>query len=275
MAEGAVLLRGFARPRRGRADRGVARDRSAGAVPPHGDAGRPPDVGGDDELRRSWLGHRSQRLSLRCRRSRIRKAVAGDAAIVSRSWPDRPRRARALPASAPDACLINRYEPGARMSLHQDRDEQDFGAPIVSVSLGLPAIFLFGGLKRSDKPRRYRLEHGDVVVWGGPARLFFHGVAPLADGEHALARPAAHQSDVPQGALRRHAFHRRRPLAMLREPRPDMRTPEQTADCRARRAPIAPASISPSCSWCSRWAGPPMSSICRNLPPRSGSRRRR
>jgi alkylated DNA repair protein (DNA oxidative demethylase) len=87
---------------------------------------------------------------------------------------------------APDACLINRYAPGAKMSLHQDRDEADFGAPIVSVSLGLPAFFLFGGLQRSDRPRRYRLEHGDIVVWGGPARLFFHGVAPLADGEHAL-----------------------------------------------------------------------------------------
>jgi alkylated DNA repair protein (DNA oxidative demethylase) len=87
---------------------------------------------------------------------------------------------------SPDACLINRYEPGARMSLHQDRDEQDFGKPIVSVSLGLPAIFLFGGLERSDKARRFRLEHGDVVIWGGPSRLFFHGVAPLADGEHAL-----------------------------------------------------------------------------------------
>jgi alkylated DNA repair protein (DNA oxidative demethylase) len=86
----------------------------------------------------------------------------------------------------PDACLINRYEVGARMSLHQDRDERDFGAPIVSVSLGLPAIFLFGGPKRSDKPQRYRLSHGDVVVWGGPSRLFFHGVAPLAEGEHAL-----------------------------------------------------------------------------------------
>jgi alkylated DNA repair protein (DNA oxidative demethylase) len=87
---------------------------------------------------------------------------------------------------APDACLINRYAPGAKMSLHQDKDETDFGAPIVSVSLGLPAIFLFGGLQRSDRPRRYRLQHGDVVVWGGPSRLFFHGVAPLADGEHAL-----------------------------------------------------------------------------------------
>ena len=91
-----------------------------------------------------------------------------------------------FPGFAPDACLINRYQPGARMSRHQDRDERDFGAPIVSVSLGLPAIFLFGGLKRSDKPRRFRLEHGDVVAWGGPARLAFHGVAPLADGEHAL-----------------------------------------------------------------------------------------
>jgi alkylated DNA repair protein (DNA oxidative demethylase) len=87
---------------------------------------------------------------------------------------------------APDACLINRYEPGAKMSLHQDKDEHDFGAPIVSVSLGLPAVFLFGGLKRGDKPQRYRLAHGDVVVWGGPARLAYHGVAPLADGEHPL-----------------------------------------------------------------------------------------
>jgi DNA oxidative demethylase len=87
---------------------------------------------------------------------------------------------------SPDACLINRYAPGARMSLHQDKDETDFGAPIVSVSLGLPAIFLFGGLQRSDKPQRFRLQHGDIAVWGGPARLFFHGVAPLADGEHAL-----------------------------------------------------------------------------------------
>ena len=82
--------------------------------------------------------------------------------------------------------LSGRYAPGARMSLHQDKDERDFGSPIVSVSLGLPAIFLFGGSRRSDKPARFRLEHGDVVVWGGPARLAFHGVAPLADGEHAV-----------------------------------------------------------------------------------------
>ncbi|MBR0685623.1 DNA oxidative demethylase AlkB [Bradyrhizobium manausense] len=87
---------------------------------------------------------------------------------------------------APDACLVNRYEPGTRLSLHQDKDELDYSAPIVSVSLGLPATFLFGGLARADKPRRFRLVHGDVVVWGGPSRLAYHGVAPLADGEHPL-----------------------------------------------------------------------------------------
>jgi alkylated DNA repair protein (DNA oxidative demethylase) len=85
---------------------------------------------------------------------------------------------------APDACLINRYAPGAKMSLHQDKDETDFAAPIVSVSLGLPATFLFGGMSRSDKARKFRLAHGDVVVWGGPMRLVYHGVAALPDGEH-------------------------------------------------------------------------------------------
>ena len=91
---------------------------------------------------------------------------------------------------APNACLINRYQPGARMGLHQDRDEggpaRDFAPPIVSVSLGLLATFLFGGLQRTAKTTRWSLAHGDVVVWGGPARLAFHGVAPLNDGEHAL-----------------------------------------------------------------------------------------
>ena len=86
----------------------------------------------------------------------------------------------------PEACLINRYEPGAKLSLHQDKDELDFAHPIVSVSLGLPATFLFGGMNRSDKTARYRLTHGDVVVWGGPSRLAYHGVMPLADGEHPL-----------------------------------------------------------------------------------------
>lgn len=87
-------------------------------------------------------------------------------------------------AFMPDACLINFYQPGARLSLHQDRDEGDMSAPIVSVSLGLPAVFLFGTLRRGDRPARYRLVHGDVAVWGGAARLAYHGVAPLADGDH-------------------------------------------------------------------------------------------
>ena len=111
-------------------------------------------------------------------------------------WPAMPPSFRRLAGQAaaqagfdgfsPEACLINRYQPGARMSLHQDKDETDFAAPIVSVSLGLPAIFLFGGLKRSDRPRRFRVEHADIAVWGGPTRLAFHGVAPLANGEHAV-----------------------------------------------------------------------------------------
>ena len=83
-----------------------------------------------------------------------------------------------------DSCLINRYAPGTRLSLHQDRNERDFREPIVSVSLGMPVVFLFGGLKRSDRPRRVPLEHGDVVVWGGPDRLRYHGVMPLEDGDH-------------------------------------------------------------------------------------------
>jgi alkylated DNA repair protein (DNA oxidative demethylase) len=86
----------------------------------------------------------------------------------------------------PDACLINRYEPGARLTLHQDKNERDYAAPIVSVSLGLPAVFLFGGLRRKDRPQRMRLESGDVAVWGGPTRLAYHGVAPLADGDDPL-----------------------------------------------------------------------------------------
>ena len=115
---------------------------------------------------------------------------------TGRSWPPMPkpivelaRRAATAAGHAhfePDACLVNRYAPGAKMSLHQDRDERDLSAPIVSVSLGLPATFLFGGPTRGERPRRIPLESGDVVVWGGPARLYFHGVAPLPEGEHPL-----------------------------------------------------------------------------------------
>ncbi|SDK99972.1 alkylated DNA repair protein (DNA oxidative demethylase) [Modicisalibacter muralis] len=111
-------------------------------------------------------------------------------------WPPMPAVFRALARDAaasagfedfePDACLINRYAPGARLSLHQDKNERDFAAPIVSVSLGIPAVFLFGGLQRRDKPLRVPLTHGDVVVWGGAARLRYHGVLPLKEGVHPL-----------------------------------------------------------------------------------------
>ena len=112
------------------------------------------------------------------------------------SWPPMPESFRTLAVGAardagfdgfvPDSCLINRYDAGAKMSLHQDKDEADLGAPIVSVSLGLPATFLFGGAKRSDQTSKVPLEHGDVVVWGGPARLFYHGVSPVKAGSHPM-----------------------------------------------------------------------------------------
>jgi alkylated DNA repair protein (DNA oxidative demethylase) len=113
---------------------------------------------------------------------------------TGKRWPRMPAIFRELARTAaaqagfagfvPDACLINRYEPGNRLSLHQDKDENDFDAPVVSVSLGLPARFLFGGLKRSDPCIKIPLDHGDIVVWGGPARLAFHGVMPLEEGLH-------------------------------------------------------------------------------------------
>jgi alkylated DNA repair protein (DNA oxidative demethylase) len=114
-------------------------------------------------------------------------------------WPALPAAFAQLAAQAaaavgfagfePDACLVNRYQAGTRLSLHQDRNERDFSQPIVSVSLGLPAVFLLGGLQRSDKTARLPLVHGDVLVWGGPSRLRFHGVLPLAAGTHPLLGP--------------------------------------------------------------------------------------
>jgi alkylated DNA repair protein (DNA oxidative demethylase) len=112
------------------------------------------------------------------------------------AWPSMPSVFRELATRAadaagfggfaPDACLINRYEAGAKMSLHQDKNEVDYSQPIVSVSLGLPATFLFGGMERADKAARVKLHHGDVVVWGGDARLRFHGILPLKAGEHPV-----------------------------------------------------------------------------------------
>jgi alkylated DNA repair protein (DNA oxidative demethylase) len=185
IAEGAVLLRGFAKP--------VENDLIAALH----------EIIGQAPFRQMSTpgGHQMSVAMTNCGNAgwvtdRSGYRYDGIDPQTGKSWPAMPPSFRALAARAaadagfggfaPDACLVNRYQPGARMSLHQDKDENDFGAPIVSVSLGLPAIFLFGGLKRTDKPRRFRLEHGDIVVWGGPSRLFFHGIAPLADGEHAL-----------------------------------------------------------------------------------------
>ena len=116
--------------------------------------------------------------------------------VEGRSWPAMPAEFKALAADAaraagftdfvPDACLVNAYAPGTRLSLHQDRDERDFSHPIVSVSLGIDATFLLGGDRRNDPVHRLRLTHGDVLVWGGPARLRYHGVATITDGAHPL-----------------------------------------------------------------------------------------
>lgn len=116
--------------------------------------------------------------------------------LSGRPWPSMPESFVRLATAAadeagfdgfvPDACLVNCYAPGTKLSLHQDKDEQDHSAPIVSVSLGIPAVFLFGGLKRADQTARIPLQHGDVVVWGGPSRLRHHGVLPLKEATHPL-----------------------------------------------------------------------------------------
>jgi alkylated DNA repair protein (DNA oxidative demethylase) len=188
IADGAVLLRGFADPMEG--------DLLAALR----------DIVAQARFRRMFTpgGHQMSVALTNCGdlgwvTDRTGYRYDGNDPETGKAWPEMPASFRDLAGRAtaaagfaafsPDACLINRYRPGARMSLHQDKDEQDFGAPIVSVSLGLPAIFLFGGSKRSDKPRRFRLEHGDIVVWGGPARLAYHGVAPLAEGNHPVMGP--------------------------------------------------------------------------------------
>lgn len=116
--------------------------------------------------------------------------------VTAKPWPPMPSRLRALaqraaddsgyPGFEPTVCLINYYAPGARMGLHQDKDEANLTAPIVSFSLGLAATFIWGGWQRVGTTQRIMLRHGDAVVWGGEDRLRFHGVAPLKDGEHPL-----------------------------------------------------------------------------------------
>jgi alkylated DNA repair protein (DNA oxidative demethylase) len=185
MAEGAVLLRGFARPFESEliADLReiVARAPFRHMVTP---GGHQMSVAMTNCGSKGWV---TDRRGYR---------YDGTDPETGKPWPAMPPSFRDLAERAaaqagfdgfaPEACLVNRYVPGAKMSLHQDKDELDLTAPIVSVSLGLPATFLFGGLSRKETPRRYRLEHGDIAVWGGASRLMFHGVAPLADGEHPL-----------------------------------------------------------------------------------------
>ncbi len=185
LAGGAVLLRGFARPE-GADLLGVVNQIAAAApfrhmVTPGG-------------WRMSVTMTNCGRVGWVTERTGYRYDPIDPA--TGEPWPAMPASFRSLAARAaaaagfagfePDACLVNRYEPGARLSLHRDEDERDFTAPIVSVSLGVPAIFLFGGNRRGDRPRRIRLESGDVVVWGGPSRLVYHGVAPLADAYDPL-----------------------------------------------------------------------------------------
>jgi alkylated DNA repair protein (DNA oxidative demethylase) len=185
IADGAVLLRGFAKPIEAEL---IAAVREIVAQAPFRrmttPGGYQMSVAMTNCGERGWItDHTGYRYDAIDPRSDLPwPAMPG----VFRDLARRVAESSSYKGFAPDACLVNRYEPGTRLSLHQDKDELDLSAPIVSVSLGLPATFLFGGLKRSDKPRRFRLTHGDVVVWGGPARLAYHGVAPLADGEHAL-----------------------------------------------------------------------------------------
>ena len=185
LSEAAVVLRGFARDM---AARLVAAVEGITAVAPFRNMMTPGgfrmSVGMTNCGRAGWVtdrkGYRYEQID----------------PTTGAPWPAMPEAFRLLAESAataagypgfePDACLINLYEPGTRLSLHRDENERDLTAPIVSVSLGLPAIFLFGGNRRSDRPRRILLESGDIVVWGGPDRLVYHGVAPLAEGEDPL-----------------------------------------------------------------------------------------
>ena len=185
IGDGAVVLRGFALPRASELLAAVEQIRTAAPfrhmVTPGGHA-MSVEMTNCGEL--GWVtdrrGYRYQRVDPAS--GAVWPAMPG---VFARLATDAAADA-GYAGFAPDACLVNRYRPGARLTLHQDRNEQDLHHPIVSVSLGLPAVFLFGGLQRTNRPRRVRLDHSDVVVWGGPTRLVFHGIEPLADGHHPL-----------------------------------------------------------------------------------------
>ena len=188
LADGAVVLRGFARAKRARlldAVRGIAAAAPFRRMAVRG--GRQMSVAMTSCGSVGWVTDESG----------YRYVVLDPA--TGRPWPSMPDlfltlAARAaiqagFPGYEPDSCLLNEYAPGARLSLHRDADERDFTQPIVSVSLGIPGVFLWGGLERGAATRRVWLESGDVVVWGGPARLAYHGVAPVAEDMDALAGP--------------------------------------------------------------------------------------
>jgi alkylated DNA repair protein (DNA oxidative demethylase) len=191
IAPGAVLMRGLALPE----DRYFLRavEEIVAAAPLHPaftPTGLPmsimvTDCGDSHAIRRRWG---------------IDPASHSDAnSPARRAWPPMPRVLRdfaircavraGFPDFRPDACHINRYEAGNKLGLHQDRHECDLTQPIVSLSFGLECTFLFGGLARTDRPRTILLEHGDAFVWGGPARMCFHGVKPLKPGIHPLTGP--------------------------------------------------------------------------------------
>jgi alkylated DNA repair protein (DNA oxidative demethylase) len=189
LAPGAVLLRGFALAVDGKLERAVV---SVAAAAPFRHMTTPGgftmSVAMTNCGRFGWVS--SERGYRYVEHDPVTGAPWPALPSVMLELAQRAAAAAGFDAFTPDACLVNRYEPGARLTLHQDKDERGFEHPIVSVSLGVPAVFLFGGLTRKERPLRLALVHGDVVVWGGPSRLRYHGVAPLKDGHHAFAGAA-------------------------------------------------------------------------------------
>ena len=189
LEEGAVLLRGFAAANAPALVEEVARIAQAAPfrflVTP---GGYTMSVAMTNCGRVGWVSDRTG-----YRYDRVDPATGTPWPAMPEAFLDLAGRAAAEAGFAdydPDACLINRYIAGARLGLHQDRDEKDDWAPIVSVSIGLPAVFLWGGKRRSDPVRRLRVQSGDIAVWGGPARFVYHGVAPVKDGQHPLTGAA-------------------------------------------------------------------------------------
>jgi alkylated DNA repair protein (DNA oxidative demethylase) len=188
IAEGAMILRGFTRPEANRLIDTIA---AVDAIAPFRQMVTP--GGYQMSVAMTSCGEFGWTTDSRGYRYASLDPATGlpwpEMPAIFRDLAGRAAKAAGFGGFAPDSCLINRYAIGSKLSLHQDRDEPDRMAPIVSVSLGLPATFQFGGLQRSDPISRYRLENGDVVVWGGPARLAHHGIAVLKPGTHPMTGP--------------------------------------------------------------------------------------